>query len=66
MLSPSPQVTQLLMAWSHGDQDAFAHLLPLIYNMARIICEVEPQKPSTAMRQSGTPAGTWTPRRNPQ
>jgi len=35
MRSPSHQVTQLLMAWSHGDQDALAHLMPLIYNEVR-------------------------------
>src|ERR1700688_4906365 len=32
MTSPSPQgVTQLLMAWSNGEQDALEQLIPLVY-----------------------------------
>jgi RNA polymerase sigma factor (TIGR02999 family) len=32
MRTPSPQdVTQLLLAWSEGDQDALAKLMPLVY-----------------------------------
>ncbi len=29
--SPSPQVTQLLLAWSQGDQGAFDRLVPLVH-----------------------------------
>ena len=33
MAASSPQdVTQLLMAWSNGEQDALEHLIPLVYN----------------------------------
>ena len=33
MTAASPQdVTQLLMAWSNGEQDALEHLIPLVYN----------------------------------
>jgi RNA polymerase sigma factor (TIGR02999 family) len=33
MAVPSPQdVTQLLMAWSNGEQDALEQLIPLVYN----------------------------------
>ena len=29
--SPTPNITQLLVAWNHGDQDALAQLTPLVY-----------------------------------
>jgi hypothetical protein len=29
--SGSPEVTQLLLAWSEGDQTAFDRLVPLVY-----------------------------------
>lgn len=32
-------VTQLLLAWSKGDQSAFDHLLPLVYGELRLIAE---------------------------
>src|ERR1700692_553146 len=33
MSAPSPQdVTQLLVAWSNGEQDALEQLIPLVYN----------------------------------
>src|SRR6202011_3771553 len=36
MAAPSPQdVTQLLMAWSNGEQDALEQLIPLVYNELR-------------------------------
>ena len=32
MESPTPRnITQLLVAWNHGDQDALAQLTPLVY-----------------------------------
>lgn len=30
--SPAPDLTQLLRAWSAGDDSAFAHLVPLVYD----------------------------------
>ena len=35
MIPPPHNVTQLLMAWSHGDKDALAHLMPLVYDELR-------------------------------
>ena len=34
---PAADVTQLLLAWRHGDQDALERLLPLVYNELRVI-----------------------------
>ena len=32
---PAPDVTQLLVKWSHGDQDALEQLMPLVYGELR-------------------------------
>jgi ECF sigma factor len=35
-MTPSPEeVTQLLVAWSNGDQSAFDKLVPLVYEELR-------------------------------
>jgi RNA polymerase sigma factor (TIGR02999 family) len=34
-LQPGPEVTQLLRAWSQGDEQAFEHLMPLVYQELR-------------------------------
>jgi RNA polymerase sigma factor (TIGR02999 family) len=35
MIPPPHNITQLLIAWSNGDKDAFARLMPLVYDELR-------------------------------
>ena len=35
MLTDSPSITRLLLAWGGGDQEALAHLMPLVYEDLR-------------------------------
>jgi len=37
--APDPNITRLLIEWSSGDQDALAHLFPLVYDELRVIAQ---------------------------
>jgi RNA polymerase sigma factor (TIGR02999 family) len=38
-MRPQSNATELLLAWSHGDQSAFDELVPLIYQELRVLAE---------------------------